>query len=317
MPRPYSTDLRERVVQAAKAGMSYDDVAEQFGVGRATVGRWLRRARTKGSLEPDKMGGPNNVKLDAAALDVLAKLVAEQPDATLMELIDRLEERTGLRVGLATIVRGLTKLGLSRKRKSIVATEQGSDRVQALRAAFKTRQSGFEPHRLVFIDETGTSISMTRPYARSPRGVPVHDDVPRNRGVVLTVIGALTISGLDAVMTITGGTTADVFLAYVDNVLAPVLNPDDLVVVDNAGAHRDARVKAAVEACGAHLVFLPPYSPDLNPIESCWSKLKQLLRSAKARTQDALEAAIATAMGQITSCDSAGWFHEAGYSIST
>jgi transposase len=170
------------------------------------------------------------------------------------------------------------------------------------------------PERLVFVDEAGSHIAMTREFARAPRGtrVPV-DAVPRNRGTVTTILGALTTSGLEATMTVEGGTSGDVYVAFLEQVLVPKLRVGDLVVMDNAAAHKDARVREILERCGAKAIYLPPYSPDMNPIELAWSKLKVGLRSAKARTVDALNVAIAMGMTAITPDDARGWFHHCGY----
>ena len=157
---------------------------------------------------------------------------------------------------------------------------------------------------------------MTRRYGRSPKGDRVPETAPRNYGEIVTVIGALTISGLQAVMTVNGGTSADVFLAFVEEVLSDAICPGDLVILDNLGAHKDVRVRQAVDSLGAKLVFLPPYSPDRNPIESAWSKVKEFLRSFKARTRDTLDEAIAKVADLITPIDRAGWFAESGYAIS-
>ena len=129
------------------------------------------------------------------------------------------------------------------------------------------------------------------------------------------MIGALTVCGLTTMMTIEGGTDAAVFLAFVTEVLGPRLTPGDMVILDNAGAHKDARIKDAVEARGAKLVFLPPYSPDLNPIEECWSKVKSLLRSAAARTKDELNQALSTILDLVTPSDACGWIGHAGYRV--
>ncbi len=317
MPRPYARDLRERVVAAVQGGMSYDDAAATFRVGRATVGRWLQRYRVRGTVEPDPMGGAHNVKLDEAGLERLAQLVDEQPDRTFAELIDGLEEQLGCRVGVATIARGLTKLQLTRKKKTVTATEQSSERVQELRRRFLERMPSMRAERLIFIDETGTTLAMTRRYGRAPRGQPVHDQAPRNRGRVVTLIGAISIAGVEALMTIDCGTTAEVFLAFIEQVLAPALQPGDVLVMDNLGAHRERRVREAIARLGVKMVFTPPYSPEFNPIEMCWSKMKQHLRSAKARTREALDEAIANAAALVTPMDCGGWFAESGYQIST
>ena len=168
--------------------------------------------------------------------------------------------------------------------------------------------------RLVFIDEAGSTIAMTRSHARAPRGERTRDSVPRNRGTVTTMLGALTVDGLVAMMTVEGGTDGDVYAAFLEEVLAPELLPGALVVMDNAGAHKDPRVAEILARHGAQAIYLPPYSPDLNPIELAWSKLKSLLRTAKARTVEALTSAIAVAMRKVTSEDAIGWMQHCGYS---
>ena len=171
------------------------------------------------------------------------------------------------------------------------------------------------PEDLVFIDEAGSTISMTRTYARAPRGQRAIDDVPRNRGNVISMIGALTTTGLAAMMTIEGGTSHEVFVAFIKHVLAKVLRPGMTVVLDNAGAHKVTAVLDAFRELGVRVKFLPPYSPDLNPIELAWSKLKEFLRSAKARTREALDLAIDAGMKAITVRDSRNWIRKCGYAI--
>jgi len=188
-------------------------------------------------------------------------------------------------------------------------------RIQAWRADFADYQREADVLKLWFVDEAGSHVGMTRDYARAPRGERAVGTAPRNRGTVLTMIGSLSIDGMGPLMTIEGGTSGDVFLAYIESCLGPVLRPGDVVVLDNVGAHRDARVRAAVETRGARLKFQPAYSPDLNPIELAWSKLKALLKTAKARTLDALNDAIANAMALIDDHDDApAWFRCCGWS---
>jgi transposase len=154
---------------------------------------------------------------------------------------------------------------------------------------------------------------MTRTYGRSLQGQRVEGRVPRNRGNVISMIGALSLDGLGPMMTIEGATTGDVFLAYVEQLLVPRLANGDIVVLDNLGAHRDARVRAAIEAVGAHLVFQPAYSPDLNPIELAWSWVKNFLRTAKARTRDALDTVLDWAMQILGEEEAANWFRHCGW----
>ena len=129
----------------------------------------------------------------------------------------------------------------------------------------------------------------------------------------ITILGALRIDGVSAMMSIEGATDAEVFLAFVNEVLGPTLRKGDLVVMDNLGAHRGRAVREAIESFGAVAVFLPPYSPDLNPIELAWSKIKAFLKTARARTRDALETALAMAIEIVTKEDSVGWFRHCGF----
>ncbi len=154
---------------------------------------------------------------------------------------------------------------------------------------------------------------MTREWARGPLGQRVVDRVPRNRGTVLTLIGAMDLTGVRALMTVEGGTSGDVFRTFVTRHLVPTLRRGDLVVLDQLGAHRTVEVREAIKQAGAEVVFLPPYSPDLNPIEMCWSKLKAMLRSAARRTIDDLAAAAHCLARFITPTDAAGWFRHCGY----
>ena len=170
-----------------------------------------------------------------------------------------------------------------------------------------------DPARLVFIDEAGSHVAMTPRFARAPVGERAGDAIPRNRGAVLTMIGALDVDGVRAMMTIEGGTSGDVFVTFVEHVLCPELNEGDLVVMDNLGAHKDRRVKPLIEAVGARAVFLPPYSPDLNPIELTWSQIKTFLRKAKARCEESLNNALAMAMDMVRPSDARNWFRHCGY----
>ena len=139
--------------------------------------------------------------------------------------------------------------------------------------------------------------------------------MPQNYGENVTMLGALSLSGVEALMTVNGATDSDIFLVFVREVLAPTLRAGDVVIWDNLGAHRSQLVREAVEAKGATVVFLPPYSPDMNPIERCWSKIKTYLRAAKARTRDALEAAIKRALLTVTKSDAQAWFTHCGYAV--
>ena len=152
------------------------------------------------------------------------------------------------------------------------------------------------------------TTQMTRLYARCAGGARVHDAVAQGNWKILTILGAMSTRGMIATMTIEEATDRDIFLAYVEQVLCPALRPGDVVVMDNLSAHKVHGVRQQIEAAGAELLYLPPYSPDLNPIEKAWSKLKQLLRAAKTRSKEALDQAISELLPQITRENAEAWF---------
>lgn len=174
-------------------------------------------------------------------------------------------------------------------------------------------QSQIDLNRLVFIDESGAKTNMTRLYGRAGKGERVVDLSPHGHWCTTTMISSVRLNGSTACMVVDGSTTGDVFRAYVENVLVPSLQPGDIVVLDNLASHKDQASLEMIRQAGAEVRFLPPYSPDLNPIEKMWSKIKQNLRSVKARTQDALLAAIAAALVCVSEEDALGWFASCGY----
>jgi len=187
--------------------------------------------------------------------------------------------------------------------------------VKEKRQCWHERLKDIDPKRFVFIDESGAKTNMTRTRGRAPRGVRVVEPVPHGHWQTTTMIAAIRTSGPCAAAVVSGATDSDVFLAYVRHVLAPELNSDDVVVLDNLQPHKAAGVREMIEAAGATLLYLPPYSPDFNPIENMWSKVKQLLRSAAARTQEALSEAITAALEAISISDCLGFFRHCGYAI--
>lgn len=177
------------------------------------------------------------------------------------------------------------------------------------------RAPALDAKRLVFIDETGTKTNMTRRHGRAPVGRRVGERVPTSRWHSTTLLAAVRADGANAPMLLEGAIDTDAFTAWIEQSLAPTLAPGDIVVMDNLSSHKSPAVRALIEARGASLEYLPAYSPDLNPIEKMWSKVKALLRGAKARTQEALEQAVARALDAVTHSDIQGWFRSCGYTI--
>jgi transposase len=166
---------------------------------------------------------------------------------------------------------------------------------------------------LVFVDEMGTHTSLAPLYAYAPIGERAFFEIPRNRGKNTTLLTSLHQGGMGPSIAVEGATTARVFETYVERVLAPALRPGQVVVMDNLGAHRPRRVRELIEERGAELLYLPPYSPDLNPIEEAFAKLKHLLRKSGARTKEALIEAMGRALGAVSAQDVRGFFTHCGY----
>lgn len=185
--------------------------------------------------------------------------------------------------------------------------------MKAARQAYSAEVAPLPAADLVFVDECGVNRSLTRHFARSPQGQRAYASAPVNWGPNVSVLGAMGHTGMMAAMSIEGPTDGDVFHTFIEQLLVPELRPGQVVVMDNLGAHKVAAVRQAIESVGARLLYLPPYSPDLNPIELCWSKLKAWLRGQAARTQEALDEALTEAFQLITSQDAHGWFKYRGY----
>jgi transposase len=175
--------------------------------------------------------------------------------------------------------------------------------------------AGVAHRRLLFIDESGAKTNMTRLYGRAPRGLRVHDYVPHARWETTTMIAAVGRNGPQAAWVLDGPLDGIAFLVWIEQVLAPTLEPADILVMDNLSVHKNTQARAAIEATGASIWDLPPYSPDLNPIEKMWSKIKAYLRKAKAREPETLYQAIGHALAQITHQDIRSWFASCGYSL--
>jgi transposase len=182
------------------------------------------------------------------------------------------------------------------------------------RAAWRVQQRGLDPDRLVFIDETWVKTNMTRPRGRARRGTRLVATVPHGHWKTTTFLAALRTSGLTAPLVVDGAINGDLFLAYVQQHLVPTLQPGDLVIMDNLSSHKRAGVRESIEAAGAALLFLPPYSPDFNPIELTFAKFKWLLKSAAERTVETLWNTCGQLVQQFTPTECRNYLRHAGYS---
>jgi len=201
----------------------------------------------------------------------------------------------------------------SASKKSLHAAEQQRPDVARRRERWQRHQARLDPSRLVFIDETWARTNMTRTHGRSPRGQRLVASVPHGHWKTLTFLAALRVDRLTAPCVLDGPVNGTSFLAYVEQSLVPTLKPGDIVIMDNLGSHKSPAVRAAIRKAGAKLFFLPPYSPDLNPIEQVFAKLKTLLRKAAERTVEATWQRIGSLLGNFTSNECANYFGNSGY----
>jgi transposase len=189
-----------------------------------------------------------------------------------------------------------------------------SERDEQEREAWRQEHAALKPVELVFVDESGSNLALAPRYGWAQRGERAWGQAPTNRGKNTTLLAAMTHEGLLTSMTIEGAANTEAFLLYLDGLLCPALRPGQTVLMDNLQVHKAQAVRQRIEACGCQLVFLPRYSPDFNPIEGAFSKLKAFLRRVQARTREALEAAIGVGLQTITAQDAQGWFNHCGYS---
>jgi len=243
----------------------------------------------------------------ATAWSDFALLSRRPPDATL----ETLRQKMGVSGSRMIICRALQKLGLPLKKKTPHASERDTPEVREERREFGEEVGLIEPKRLVFVDETGVTTAMTPAYGRAPRGERVEVSAPASWESV-TVIAAMGLDGVRAPLAIPGAVNAPTFLAYVEQVLVPVLCRGDVVIFDNLSSHLSPGVFEAIERAGAAVLPLPPYSPDFTPIEEMFSKFKEFLRRIGARAKEHLYEAIAEGLREVTPQDILGWFRHAG-----
>lgn len=182
-----------------------------------------------------------------------------------------------------------------------------------MRVEWQRRQTQLQKRKLWFLDETGVKLSLARSFGRAIGGHRATGNVPKNYGQGITVLGAMGGDGSLATLEVRGATDELVMLAFIDEVLRSVVKRGDVVVMDNLTSHKTPRVQKAFAGLGVEVHYLPPYSPDLNPIELCWSKFKAILRQQAARSYDALSEAISCALKKITAADARNWIRHCGY----
>ncbi|MEO0351761.1 MAG: IS630 family transposase [Cyanobacteria bacterium P01_A01_bin.15] len=317
MPKAYSLDLRQKIVDAYDRGdISQRGLARQFGVAKSFIEKLLKQRRETDSIAPKVREQQTPPKLNEAHRAILAELVAETNDATLAELRDQIYDRTDVRVGITTMHTTLKAMGITVSKKTFHPDVKASERVQAARTEFRQTVQTILAKDFIFIDESGVNLAMTRLRARSIKGQRAYSSKPSKRGRNVSIIGALGLNGLVADYSLMGATDGLTFEAFISQTLVPKLWKGACVVMDNCSVHLGETVRQLIEAAGAQLIYLPPYSPDFSPIENYWSKLKNSLRRIGARTYPELAKAIEEAFSEVSLDDIRGWFTHCCYCTS-
>jgi transposase len=307
--RAYSPDLRKKIIDAVGCGLTKTEVARTFGVSRSSVRRYVKMDKEGGSLVPAKPPG-SWPKIAGCSKRLLEQDLEQRPAATLAQRCTYLLQITGIRVGISTLWRAMKRLGYSYKKTSVGAVER--DEFQ--RAAWQVMVADqIEADRFVFVDEMGSNTSLYPLCAWSVSGERARCSVPRNRGKNTTLLASMTIEGMGPTLAMEDSTDAIVFETYIERFLVPTLRTGQVVVMDNLGAHKGERVRELVEDAGCKVLYLPTYSPDLNPIEGAFSKMKTILRKAGAREREILIETSELAISAITADDARGFFAHCGY----
>ena len=310
MVRALSTDLRKRVVAAVGWGESCRSGAARFGVAVSSVVKGSQRQRATGSVAPGRMGGHRKRVLEPHRA-FLAERIGQNPQLTLHGLKAELAAR-GIAVSHDAIWRFLRRERL-RFKKNRGALEQTRDDIARKRRRWRSWQQRLDPGRLVFIDETWIKTNMAPLRGWGPKGERLQGLAPHGHWRTLTFLGALRADALTAPCVFDGPINGRCFQAYVEQQLAPTLKTGDIVIMDNLGSHKGKAVRRALRKAGARLFFLPKYSPDLNPIEQLFSKLKHWLRKAAGRSPETVCQAIGRILGHITPLECSNYFSNAGY----
>ena len=305
----YSMEYRRAVAAAYEQCESSLEVAAQFHCSESWVRRLMQRYRVSGSLEALPIQLPNNYKLDDKDLALLAQLIADKPDLTLVELAAALPKP----VSVTTVHRATKRLHLSFKKKTLHAAEQDRADVKAARDHWLDEFQEVRLDQLVFIDEFGAATNMTRRYARGPVGRRVVCKTPHGHWKLLSTIAAMNTTGVFTGCTFDGAVNTDLFVVFIEEFLVPALVPGQVVVLDNLSAHKSPRIDVLIQSAGCRLLRLPPYSPDFNPIEMAISKMKSLLRKLSRRTIAPLIAGIGQAMQAVTAHDARAFMEKCGY----
>lgn len=314
--KPYSVDFRKKIIEVhEQENISIRKLAQRFHVAKSFVQKLLKQYRETGDIKPRVQGGHPPTKLQEEDLITLIEIIESHNDATLEELCELLQEKTGIRVSRSTMGRVTLKLNYTVK-KTLHAAEKESESVQRKRVEFWQEIRDLPTKDLIFIDESGVNLAMVRRYARAIIGRRARGTKPQKRGKNVSLLAALSFEKLVASSNIYGAVDAVTFEAFIANKLVPKLWKNAIVVLDNAKIHLGETVRKLIEQAGARLIYLPPYSPEFSPIENFWSKVKANLRKAKPRNYKDLIDDLVDSMLKVTKKDIRNWFAHCCYCTS-
>lgn len=314
MKRPFLAEtVRERVVKMLQNGYTYQQTADAFTAGVATVNRIWRRFRETGETSLPPRGGGKRPIIPQSQDEDFRAMVVSMPDATYDELTVAWRRRSKVKVSRAVIVRKVLQQGFSRKKKSKQATEKTTKKNSAKRSSFLFRSRAIPLEKLVFLDEAGFQASQDRTHARSLRGkkaICFSTSVPAYN---ITVAGAIRLTGPIVMQGMAKSMNINRFLSFLSTKLLPKLHPGDVLVMDNLRAHKNKAVRRLIRAWDVRVLYLPPYSPEYNPIEPVWGWMKQKLRFRIKRSFTCFRYAIAGAWRKTQNLCFSNLFRHCGF----
>lgn len=315
--KPYSLDFRQKIIQIYEnENQSIRKIASRFRIAKSFVQKLIKQHKETGDLAPKPQGGNSAPKLGSQEVVILMELIEVNNDATLQELCDLLEQKTGIKVSKSTLDRVTKKLDYSFKQKTLYAEEKLKEEVQKKRVELWDKIRDIPYEELVFIDESGVDLALIRTRARAIKGQRARGPKPQKRGERVSLLSALSVKKVVASTNIYGTTNRVTFEAFILTKLVPNLWKNACVVMDNATIHKSQIVEEAIQEAGAKLIYLSPYSPEFSPIENFWSKLKEILKTFQPRNYEDLVIGIAEAMQQVTQQDIRNWFAHCCYCTS-
>lgn len=310
----YPIELRKKAINAYETSEhSQETTAKLFGISITTFKKWLKKKRNGEDLAPPSTRSGRPKKITPTGTQTIKKLVESNPSITLSELSKAYYKKHKVKLSASMLCRELKELNLRYKKLSLYAVEKDTDEILKKKENYLLGLSDIPVENLLFLDEAGANLQMAPRYGRGYKGERVAFAAPYQRGNKITMMSVISVYQIEAAMYGTWSADGEIFVEFVEKVLRPILKPYHVLVMDNVSFHKSKQVQTIVNDVGARIIFLPPYHPELNPIEEMWSKVKTCLRKLSARTLNDFQSAIKNAFEMVTPSDLLGWFQHSGY----